>query len=105
MKPSYLIGAAATFASVLLIANVAAAEPVVAKLQGTVPGAAKPVAGGAVFECLGDVCAARTPSTDTAGVRGCKDLSRQVGTVVAFGPTSKPLAAEQLATCNESAHK
>jgi hypothetical protein len=105
MKSRHLIGAAATFVSVLLIANVAAAEPVIAKLQASVTGAAKPVAGGAVFECLGDVCAARAPSSDTAGLRGCMDLSRQVGAVVSFGPTSKPLAAEQLASCNESARK
>lgn len=104
MKSVQLIAAAA-FASAMLIANSAAAEPVVAKLQASVTGAAKPVAGGAVFECLGDVCAARAPSADTAGVRGCKDLARQVGAVASFGPTSKPLAADQLATCNESARK
>lgn len=105
MKSIHVFSAGAAFAAALLIANAAAAEPVIAKLQAPVPGAAKPVAGGAVFECLGDVCAARAPSADTAGVRGCKDLARQVGAVSSFGPASKPLAAEQLTSCNESARK
>jgi hypothetical protein len=58
-----------------------------------------------VFECLGDVCASRAPSADTASVRGCKELARQVGGVNTFGPTSKPLSSDQLAACNESARK
>jgi|SRR6516225_1613574 hypothetical protein len=87
------------------LATSAMAEPVVAKLATPGPGAAKPVAGGAVFECLGDVCAARAPSADTASVRGCKDLARQMGVVNSFGPASKPLAPEQVAACNESAKK
>ena len=96
-----LAAAAAIFA---LAPAALAAEPVVAKLQAN-GGAQRPVAGGAVFECLGDVCASRTPSADTASVRGCKELARQVGAVTAFGPTSKPLSADQLASCNESARK
>ena len=87
------------------IATGAMAEPVVAKLQTPGAGAAKPVAGGAVFECLGDVCASRAPSADTASIRGCKELARQVGGVNTFGPSSKPLSAEQIASCNESARK
>lgn len=92
--------------SLLLAAGPAlAAEPVLAKLQASVQGAAKPVAGGAVFECLGDVCAARAPSADTNGVRACKELARQVGQVSTFGPASHPLAADQIAACNESARR
>ena len=53
------------------LATSAMAEPVVAKLQAPTQGASKPVAGGAVFECLGEVCAARAPASDTAGLRGC----------------------------------
>jgi hypothetical protein len=87
------------------LATSAMAEPVVAKLQAPGPGAAKPVAGGAVFECLGDVCAARAPSSDTASVRGCKDLARQMGAVTTFGPPSKQLSPDQVTTCNESAKK
>jgi len=87
------------------MATSAMAEPVVAKLASAGVGAAKPVAGGAVFECLGGVCAARTPSSDTASVRGCKELVRQMGAVSAFGPASKQLTPEQLTSCNESAKK
>jgi hypothetical protein len=87
------------------LATSAMAEPVVAKLQAPGPGAAKPVAGGAVFECLGDVCAARAPSAETASVRGCKDLARQMGAVATFGPPSKQLSPEQVSSCNESAKK
>src|SRR6516164_6787945 len=81
------------------------AEPVVAKLQAPLAGAMKPVAGGAVFECLGDVCAARAPSAETSGLRGCKDLARYAGAMSSFGPASKPLSAAELATCNQSAKK
>ena len=94
----------AAVVAAVAFATSAAAEPVVAKLQGG-KGAAKPVAGGAVFECLGDVCAARAPSSDTATLRGCKDLARQMGPVTSFGPSSKPLSDEQIATCNASARK
>lgn len=80
-----------------------AAEPVLAKLQASVQGAAKPVAGGAVFDCLGDVCAARAPGADTNGVRACKELTRQVGQVTTFGPAAHSLAADQISACNESA--
>jgi len=98
--------AAAAGAALLAMASGAlAAEPIVAKLQTSAPGAAKPVAGGAVFECLGDMCASRTPSADTNTVRGCKELARQVGAVSSFGPSSKQMSADQLSSCNESAHK
>jgi len=96
---------AAVVAAVAAFATGAMAEPVVAKLQAPGKGAAKPVAGGAVFECLGDVCAARSPSADTASLRGCKDLVRQMGAVSSFGPASKPLSPEQITSCNESARK
>lgn len=89
----------------LMIAGPAAADPVVAKLQTPVPSAAKKVAGGAVFDCLGDLCAARSPAGDTAGLRACKDLVRQTGPVVSFGPNSKPMAGDEISACNESAKK
>jgi len=101
----HLTAALAAVAAAALATSAMAADPVVAKLSAATKGATKPVAGGAVFECLGDVCAARTPSSDTATVRGCKELVRQVGAVSAFGPGSKQLSAEQLASCNESARK
>src|ERR1700748_740098 len=82
------------------LATSAMAEPVVAKLAAPGPGAAKPGAGGAVFECLGGVCAARAPSAAPASARGGKNLARQMGAVNTFGPASKPLAPDQVASCN-----
>jgi hypothetical protein len=102
MKLQLAVAAAVALFSV---STAAMAEPVIAKLKVATAGASKPVAGGAVFECLGDVCASRSPSSDTATLRGCKDLARQVGAVASFGPASKPLAADQITACNESARK
>jgi len=76
------------------------AEPVTAKLQNPLTGASKPVAGGAIFECLGDVCAARAPSSDTATLHGCKELVRQIDPVTTYGRVSKPFAPERIATYN-----
>src|SRR5262245_5680049 len=101
----YALGASAFLFAPSLAGSSSAAEPVMAKLQAPLPSAAKVVAGGAVFECLGDVCAARAPGADSTTVRGCKELARQVGAVSAFGPSSKQLAPEEVTTCNTSARK
>ena len=95
--------ASVTVAGMTLAAGAASAEPVVAKLQAPVPSSTKAVAGGAVFECLGDMCAARAPASESSGLRGCKDLVRQVGAVASFGPTSKPLSPDEVTACNSSA--
>lgn len=99
------LSAGAVFAAAWLAAGGCAAEPVVAKLQTPVPAATKTVAGGAVFECLGEVCAARNPGADSSTVRGCKDLARQAGSVSTYGAASKPLSPEEVAACNTSAKK
>jgi hypothetical protein len=103
MKLATTLAAAAAIFS--LASGAMAAEPVVAKLQASAPSAAKPVAGGAVFECLGDMCASRTPSSDTASVHACKELARQMGGVNTFGSSSKTLSSGEIASCNESARK
>jgi hypothetical protein len=103
MKLQTTLAAAAAILSMATTAM--AADPVVAKLQSPAPAATKPVAGGAVFECLGSVCASRTPTADTASVHGCKELARQVGGVNSYGSTAKPLTSDQVASCNESAKK
>jgi hypothetical protein len=51
------------------------------------------------------MCASRAPSSDTASLRGCKELARQMGGVNTFGSPSKPLSSDELATCNQSARK
>jgi len=66
VRMKHLIPAVAAATAGMLSA--AAAEPVVAKLQAP-QGAMRLVAGRAVFECAGDICAARTPSADTATLR------------------------------------
>jgi hypothetical protein len=103
MKLTATLAAAAALFS--LSSAAMAAEPVIAKLQASAPSAAKPIAGGAVFECLGDMCASRAPSSDTGSVRACKELARQMGAVNTFGAPSKPLASGEIASCNESARK
>jgi hypothetical protein len=103
MKLTTTIAAAVAIFS--MASGAMAAEPVIAKLQAASASAAKPVAGGAVFECLGDMCASRAPSSDTASVHACKELARQMGAVNTFGAASKPLAAGEIASCNESARK
>ena len=100
MKLNFVV-AAATLAAAALSAGAASAAPVVAKLQAPVAAAAKPVAGGAVFNCLGDVCAASAPSADTATLRGCRDLVRQVGPVASFGS----LTEDRRGACNTAAQK
>lgn len=100
-----LILVISALASVSSASGAMAAEAILAKLQVASSTAAKPVAGGAVFECLGDVCASRAPASDTASVRACKELARQMGAVSSFGPASKPLDAAELASCNGAARK
>ena len=100
-----LIAAVAAAVTVGAFASSAMAEPVMVKLVAPAPSGAKLIAGGAVFECLGDVCAARMPGPDSASVPACKEIARQVGSVVSFGPPSKPLSPTQLTSCNLSAKK
>jgi hypothetical protein len=104
MQQRKLLAVTAAIAT-LAMASAARAEPVMAKLAQSLAGATKPIAGGSVFECLGDVCASRSPSADAAGVRACKELARQVGSLASFGTTGKPLGAADLATCNQAARK
>jgi curli biogenesis system outer membrane secretion channel CsgG len=94
---------AALAAGVALTAGSAAAETVTAKLKTPLSAPRKSIAGGTVFECLGDVCAARAASSEAGGLRGCRDLVRQVGPLTSFGLDSKPLATDELAACNQAA--
>lgn len=92
-------------AAAAALATSASAEPVIAKLQASSGGASKPLAGGAVFDCLGDMCAARAPAPETNSVRSCKELAKQVGAVASYGAASKPLTPDQVTSCNEAAKK
>jgi hypothetical protein len=96
---------AAAFAALCAVsfASSALAEPVIAKLQTPVASATRPVASDSVYECLGDICAARAGWETAGGMRGCRDLARQVGAVTAFGTGAKQLTADKLTECNQSA--
>jgi hypothetical protein len=82
-----------------------AAGPVVVKLAAPVAAPTKVVAGGAIFSCAGDTCVATNPSSGTADFSTCKTVVHSVGAATAFGTATAPLAADRLATCNESAKK
>jgi hypothetical protein len=97
---SALIAAMALSTSAL-----AASGPVIVKLAAAVPAPTKVVAGGAIFSCAGDTCVATNPSSGTADFTTCKIVVHSVGPATSFGVASAPLAADRLATCNESAKK
>jgi hypothetical protein len=83
----------------------AASGPVIVKLAAAVPAPTKVVAGGAIFSCAGDTCVATNPSSGTADFSTCKIVVHSVGAATSFGVAAAPLAADRLATCNESAKK
>ena len=59
-------------------------------------------AGGVTWECRGKRCVARGRGGNVS-VRGCTDLARQVGRVLAYRSEIKSLADDQLAACNAAA--
>jgi hypothetical protein len=83
----------------------AASGPVIVKLTAPVAAPTKVVAGGAIFSCAGDTCVATNPSSGTADFGTCKIVVHSVGAAISFGVAGAPLAADRLATCNESAKK
>ena len=95
--------AAAAFA--VLSTSAMAGEPVTAKLQAPIEGVKKIAAGGAVFTCIGDTCAASTTTGETNTVTACRALVRKAGAAAAFGTASNPLAEDRLARCNEAAKR
>lgn len=82
-----------------------AAAPVIVKLAAPLAAPTKVVAGGAIFSCAGDTCVATNPANGTGDFSTCKIVVHSVGKAVSFGTADAPLAAERLATCNESAKK
>lgn len=84
---------------------VAAGVPVIVKLAAPLAAPAKVVAGGAIFSCAGDTCVATNPASGTADFGTCKIVVHSVGPATSFGTAAAPLAADRLASCNESAKK
>lgn len=83
----------------------AGAAPVIVKLAAPLAAPTKVVAGGAIFSCAGDTCVATNPSSGTADFSTCKIVVHSVGAATSFGVAATPLAADRLASCNESAKK
>jgi len=75
-------------------------NPVIVKLQAPVAASTKLIAGGAVFQCIGNTCAAGAPTSQTFAVSTCKTISKSVGAVASFGSSDHQLDAEKLGLCN-----
>jgi len=92
--------AAACAAVVTLSAAPAfAGETVVAKLQQPVAEKTKFIAGGAIFVCESDACAATAPTSQTFATDTCKTIAGKLGPVAAF-TGAKPMDDKRLAACN-----
>ena len=79
-----------------------AGDSVTAKLQAPVAEKVKFIAGGAMFNCLGDTCIALTPTSSTFSGTTCRTIADKVGPVAAF-TGAKALAEDKLADCNAKA--
>jgi hypothetical protein len=91
--------ALAAFAAIAMTSGVASArELVTVKLEKPVAQETKVIANGAVFTCVGDSCTGYLRVT--ADVRGCRQLTKEVGRVTNFGETDKSLNEGELARCN-----
>lgn len=94
---------AACAALVSLSAGAAYAEDAVtAKLAAPVAQKTKFIAGGAIFNCEGDVCIASAATSQTFATATCKTIADKVGPVAAFSGR-KPLDEDKLAACNATA--
>lgn len=94
---------AACAALVSLSAGSAFAEDAVtAKLAAPVAEKVKFIAGGAMFNCDGDVCIANAATSQTFATSTCKQIANKVGPVASFAGR-KPLDSDKLADCNAKA--
>jgi hypothetical protein len=90
---------AALVAGALLVAGAAyAGDAGTAKLEAPAAERTKAIADGAVWQCAGSECV--TTLRKAPSVRGCRDLTKEVGVVTAYGTARAQLSAEQLAQCN-----
>lgn len=92
------------FAALVLAASFggvayAQGETFTAKLATPVAERTQIIANSTVWICNADTCLARPTHAST--VRACRILARETGArIVAYGPESDPLNAEELARCN-----
>ena len=104
MKLQTLAAACAAVITVSLAGSAFAAgadtNPIIVKLQSPLAAKTKFIAGGAVFQCEGDVCAAGAPTSQTFAASTCKTVAKAVGAVVSFGDGGRALDAGKLDSCN-----
>ncbi len=96
------LAAACVALATLSTAPAFAADSVVAKLAQPVPQAMKFIAGDAVFNCEGDICVARTPTSGTFATSTCKVVAAKVGTLVSYSG-EKAMDETRLSACNSVA--
>ncbi len=96
------LAAACAAVATLSAAPAFAADPVVAKLAQPVPQAMKFIAGDAVFNCDGDTCVARSPTSSTFATSTCKTIAAKVGTLVSY-TGDKAMDDTRLSACNSVA--
>jgi hypothetical protein len=94
---------AAALAGLLVAGTAFAAAPVSATLQTPLAAKSRVVAGGAVWTCEGSSCVAPSAIERTVSVSACRELTKVVGAVSAFGNGAKMLDADSLARCNVGA--
>ena len=96
------LAAACAAVATLSAAPAFAADAVIAKLAQPVPQATKFIAGDAVFNCEGDTCIARTPTSTTFATSTCKVVAAKVGALVSYSG-EKAMDDTRLSACNSVA--
>ncbi|WP_296598198.1 hypothetical protein [Phenylobacterium sp.] len=97
MKLQFLAACAAL--ATLSAGSALAGDAITAKLAAPVAAKTKFIAGGAMFNCDGDVCVAAAPTSQTFATATCKTIADKVGVVASF-EGRKTLDADKLADCN-----
>ena len=97
-----LAAACAALATLSISTAAFAADPVTAKLAQPVAQPVKFIAGGAMFDCDGDACVARTATSETFSTATCKQVAAKVGQVAAFS-SNRAMDEQRLGACNLSA--
>jgi hypothetical protein len=93
------LAAACAAAATLSAVPAFAEQPVIAKLAQPVAQPVKFIAGGSVFNCEGDTCIARSPTSQTLASDSCRTIASKVGALTSFAG-DKAMDEHRLAACN-----
>ena len=98
--PVFALSAAATIAAVFAPAALQASPsaPYFSVELVEPAGKSEAIAGGVLFRCEGNACAA--PRSRDRALRVCSELRREVGTIASFSAGGTLLPDTQLARCN-----